>query len=336
MDPAAVGSPQALTLGLCAALLAAVFWVFFATLASLPVSSTHSVVGAMLGFGLVTSGTAAVHWPTLITIVLSWIVSPFMAAAISFGIYKLIRHTIQAGPNQMKQLMHWAPIWLGVIAGIVVYSFLFHTNIGQELAISGPASLAIALAVWVSSRAMRNHLPILRHENPDPLEERFSRLQVFTSCYVSLAHGSNDVANALGPVVAIYTLAKHHDLVSSADIPWPILIIGGLGIATGIMLLGQKVMKTIGEGITKLDNQRGFAADLATATTIMAASDLSLPVSSTTAAVGAVTGVGLARGMAHIDTSVLRRIFLYRVLTVPVSAFSCMVIYWVLRAVFLK
>jgi PiT family inorganic phosphate transporter len=183
---------------------------------------------------------------------------------------------------------------------------------------------------------MRNHLPTLKNEHPDPVEERFRRLQVFTSCYVSLAHGSNDVANALGPVVAIYTLAQHHDLVSTTQIPWPILIIGGLGLAAGITLLGHRVMKTVGESITKLDNRRGFSADLATATTIMAASDLGLPVSSTTAAVGAVTGVGLARGRAHIDLAVLRRIFLYWVLTVPVSALTCMLIYWFLRALFLK
>lgn len=339
VDPAAVGDPQALTLGLCAALLAAVFWVLFSTLASLPVSSTHSVVGAMMGFGLVTAGPAAVHWPTLITIVLSWIVSPFIAAAISFGIYKLIRRTIQAGPDQMKQLTRWIPIWLAVIAGVVAYSFLFHTNIGQELDLSGPAasgaSLAVALTVWIAGRALRNRLPKPKEESADPVEERFRRLQVLTSCYVALAHGSNDVANALGPVVAIYTLAKHHQLVSSADIPWPILLLGGLGIAAGILLLGHKVMKTVGEGITKLDNRRGFSVDLATATTIMAASDMGLPVSSTTAAVGAVTGVGLARGVSHIDVSVLRRIFLYWVLTVPVSAFSCMLIYWLLRGLFL-
>jgi PiT family inorganic phosphate transporter len=338
VDPASISDPHALTLGLCSALLAAVFWVLFSTMVSLPVSSTHSVVGAMLGFGLVAAGPGSVHWATLITIALSWVVSPFIAAAISFGLYKLILRTIQTGPGQMKQLMHWAPIWLAVIAGVVAYSFLYHTNIGEELALSGPAalgaSLAIALLVWLAGRAMRNHLPKLKHEHPDPVEERFRRLQVFTSCFVALAHGSNDVANALGPVVAIYALAKHHDLLSSVEIPWPILMIGGLGIAAGISLLGHRVIKTVGEGITKLDNRRGFSADLATATTIMAASDLGLPVSSTTAAVGAVTGVGLARGRARIDLSILRRIFLYWVLTVPISALSCMLIYWLLKIVF--
>lgn len=335
IDASAISDPRVLTLGMFSSLLAAGVWVLVATLTALPVSSTHSIVGAILGFGFLAGGPGVVNWLKMGGIVMSWIISPFFAAAIGFLIFSHIRKTIFVSHDFIRQAKKWGAIWMALTCGLILVSFFNKTPFGERLdlspfAIAATCLSGMALAWFVSRRGLEKLVPD-PGTGAEGVEQVFRKMQVFTSCYVALSQGANDVANAIGPVAAVYVLAKTGMLVAKAEVPLFMLVIGGLGIALGIALLGHKVMATVGEKITTLTNTRGFAVDIGAATTVLVASNLGLPVSTTHAAVGAVTGVGLARGFKAVDFGVLIRIVIYWVLTVPAAAFTSMVIYRILE-----
>jgi PiT family inorganic phosphate transporter len=335
INPAYINDPQIMTLGMFAALLSAGVWVLVATLTALPVSSTHSIVGSILGFGFVAGGPDVVNWLKLGGIVLSWIISPFFAATIAFIIFHHIRWRIFAARNFVEKAVRWAPRWLGLTTVLIGLSFMYKTPVGKTLNLPLVASLPLVLcmgvAVWLVGRQIAKRLVPDQEEGAEAVERIFRKLQVFTSCYVALSQGANDVANAIGPVAAIYLLAQHHTMAAQAPVPISMLLLGGVGIALGIGLLGRRVIATVGEKITTLTNTRGFAVDFAAATTVLAASKMGLPVSTTHAAVGAVTGVGLARGFQAVDFGVLGKIVVYWVLTVPIAAFTSIVIFQILK-----
>ncbi len=331
----AIADPTLIMLGMFSALLAASLWVLVATLTALPVSSTHSIVGAILGFGIVAGGPSVVNWLVLGGVVLSWLVSPFFAAAVGYGVFTQIRKRIFREHHFIEQARRWGPRWMGLTMVLVGFSFMYKTPVGKQMALSWWASTAVvaglALAVWYIASRMAARLTLRIEESAEGVETMFRKMQVFTSCYVALSQGANDVANAIGPIAAIYVLAKHHAFLSKAEVPIWMLAVGGLGIALGIASLGHKVMGTVGEKITTLTNTRGFAVDFGAATTVLVASKLGLPVSTTHAAVGAVAGVGLARGFKAVDFGVLARIVVYWVLTVPIAALTSIVIFQLLR-----
>ena len=335
INPAQIGDPKLIMIGMFSALMAAGIWVLIATLTSLPVSSTHSIVGAIMGFGLVAGGPGVVNWIKIGGIVLSWIISPFAAAAIAYLIFTHIRKTIFFSRHFVRQAKYWGPIWMGITLALIVMSFLYKTPVGKNLDLSFPVSLlvtaAAATGMWAFGRRMVNRLVKDETEGAEGVEKIFRKLQIGTSCYVALSQGANDVANAIGPVAAIYLIAREHQLLATAEVPLPILILGGVGIALGIALLGHKVMGTVGDRITQLNNTRGFAVDFGAASTVLVASNMGLPVSTTHATVGAVVGVGLARGFSAVDFGVLGRIVIYWLLTVPIAAFTSIVIFQLLR-----
>ncbi|MBT8762974.1 inorganic phosphate transporter [Desulfohalobiaceae bacterium Ax17] len=330
-----ITDPKIIMIGMFAALLSAALWVLVATLTALPVSSTHSIVGGILGFGLVAGGPSVVNWLKMGGIVLSWIISPFFAATIAYLIFTHIRRTIFFRREFIKQAQKWGPIWMGLTIFLIALSFLYKTPIGKKLHLPWSISLLIALAlatfVWALGNYFVKKIVTDKLEGAEGVELIFRRLQVGTSCYVALSQGANDVANAIGPVAAIYLISKQHMLLAKAEIPTYILVLGGLGIAVGITVLGHKVMATVGEKITTLTNTRGFAVDFGAASTVLAASNLGLPVSTTHAAVGAVVGVGLARGFSAVDFKVLGRIVVYWVLTVPIAALTSIIIFQILK-----
>jgi PiT family inorganic phosphate transporter len=335
INPAHITDPKLIMIGMFSALLAAGIWVFIATLTALPVSSTHSIVGAIMGFGLVAGGPGVVNWFKIGGIVLSWIISPFVAAAIAFLIFSHIRKTIFFSRRFIHQAKKWGPIWMGFTVALVVLSLLYKTPVGKKLALSFPMAMALtsamAMGVWVFGRRMVNRIVRDETEGAEGVEQIFRKLQVGTSCYVALSQGANDVANAIGPVAAIYLIAREHQLLAQAQVPMPVLVLGGFGIALGIAVLGHKVMATVGDKITRLTNTRGFAVDFGAASTVLAASNMGLPVSTTHAAVGAVVGVGLARGFSAVDFGVIGKIVIFWLLTVPIAAFTSIVIFQLLR-----
>ncbi len=336
IDPAVIPTVNMLAVGMLAALLSTGAWILIATLTELPVSSTHSIVGSLLGFGLIAGGIEVVQWGNIGGIVLSWIISPFFGGLIAFLIFVHIRRYILVRKDILGAALFWAPVWGSLTLALVILSFLYKTPFGRNLGIPTPLGLLLTTGVMILTiifyrRHIRNNLDTNMRPNR-AVENIFRNLQICTACYVAISQGANDVANAIGPVAAIYGIAKGTYASSgSSVVPLWLLGMGGVGIAVGIVCLGHKVMNTVGKRITKLTNTRGFAVAFGAATTVLLASNLGMPVSTTHAAVGAVVGVGVARGFSAVDFRVLYKIVLYWVLTLPIAAITCIVIYQILR-----
>jgi len=330
-----MSDPQLALIGALSALLAAALWVSFATWKSLPVSTTHSIVGSMIGFGIMAGGMKVINWMKLFAVVMSWIISPIFSLIIGYVIFKLIVRLILSQENAILAAWRLSPVFIGSACFVVVLSFLFKTPLGQQLAIGTPMAILIAIGASVAlGIAGRWGIRKLLDEKGDTVELIFRRIQIGTSCYVALAQGANDVANAIGPLAVIYFIVKTGSVGSTVPVPIFLLLFGGAGIACGIWMAGSRVMTTLGTKITTLTNTRGFSVDFAAATTVLLASKLGLPVSTTHAAVGGVLGVGLARGLEAVNFRIVFQIMIYWILTVPAAALTSMLLFWVLRAIY--
>jgi PiT family inorganic phosphate transporter len=325
--------PHLALIGALSALLAAALWVSFATWKSLPVSTTHSIVGAMIGFGIMAGGFSVINWSKLGAVVLSWIISPVFALVIGFIMFKTIIRLILSKKDPFTWSLKLSPLFIGFAFFVIVLSFLFKTPLGKKLAIGTSMALVIALilAVGLGFAGMKVLGRYTQKEESSGAEDIFRKIQIGTSCYVALAQGANDVANAIGPLAVIYFIVKTGEIGTKVPVPIFLLFFGGIGIACGIGMAGHRVMDTIGRKITTLTNTRGFSVDFAAATTVMVASKLGLPVSTTHAAVGGVIGVGLARGLEAVNFRIIFQIILYWVLTVPVAAITSIVIFKILK-----
>jgi PiT family inorganic phosphate transporter len=330
-----LNNPDLALVGALAALLSAALWVSFATWKSLPVSTTHSIVGAMIGFGMMAGGLSVIQWAKLGAVVLSWVISPLFAMAISYLMFKSIVVLILSRKSPHEAALRLAPGFIGIAVFIVILSFLFKTPLGKTLAIGTPAALLMAAVLSVMFGMIGKWLVIrlLRGPASEGAEEIFRRIQIGTSCYVALAQGANDVANAIGPLAVIYFIVKTGAVGTKVPVPIFLLLFGGVGIACGISMAGYRVMDTLGHKITTLSNTRGFSVDFAAATTVLVASKLGLPVSTTHAAVGGVMGVGIARGLEAVNFRIIFRIVLYWVLTVPAAAITSMILYTILQRI---
>ena len=328
--------PHVALIGALAALLAAALWVSFATWKSLPVSTTHSIVGAMIGFGIMAGGFSVINWAKLGAVIASWVISPVFSMVISFCLFKIIVKVILVHKDAFVRAMRLSPVFVGLALLVVVLSFLFKTPLGKKLAVGMPAAvgIAIVLAAILGYIAKRILQRFVDPNNENGVEEIFRRIQIGTSCYVALAQGANDVANAIGPLAVIYFLVKTGSVGAKVPVPIFLLLFGGVGIACGIGMAGYRVMDTIGKKITTLTNPRGFSVDFAAATTVLVASKLGLPVSTTHAAVGGVLGVGFAGGIEAVNIGVVFRIILYWVLTVPAAAMTSIIIFKLLNLIF--
>lgn len=310
--------------GAFAALLAAAIWVFAATFFSMPVSTSHSIVGAMAGFAIVAFGWSSVNWFKIGLIVVSWILSPLIGGFVAFLIFKCISSLIFHKISPFGAAKKVAPL----LVAITVFSvcILFFTCVIKSPAITPfvywTASVSSAIVSAIVAHLLLKKMPVLYDDEFLSVEHIFKRMQVFMSCYISFAHGANDVANAIGPLAAIYAIVKLGNLEGKTAIPVSLMILGGVGISLGIFLLGSKVMKTIGQSITELNNTRGFTINFATATTVLLASSLGFPISTTHTLVGSVVGVGYARGIEAVNLGVLRQIVISWVITVPVAALT--------------
>ena len=334
VSPEAITSANILAVGMLAALLSTAAWVLVATFTELPVSSTHSLIGGLLGFGLIAGGIDVVQWGNVAKIALSWIVSPLFGGLLAFMIFVHIRRYVLVRKDVLGAAIFWAPIWGSLTIALVVLSFLYKTPYGASLNIPAPIGILGTLAIMAVStlffrRRIKKNLDYSIRPNKS-VEDIFRRLQIGTACYLAISHGANDVSNAIGPVAAIYGISKGN-LTGSGGIPLWILAMGGAGIALGTFCLGHKVMHTMGKRITKLTNTRGFAVAFGAATTVLLASNLGMPISTTHAAVGAIVGVGVARGFSAVDFRVLYKIGIYWVLTLPIAAITCIIIYEILR-----
>lgn len=320
--------PQLIVYGMLGSLAAAATLLLGATARGLPISTTHAIVGAIVGFGAVGLGFDAVRWGTVGQIVVSWITSPLIGGTLAFGIFLLVRRLILDRPSPVDEAVRYGPYFyfavFFVIALVTVFKGLENLNLDLEL----PGALAVSAGVGVVG-ALGGRLLLRRARarlSPEPqdrfrsVERVFVVLQVLTACSVAFAHGSNDVANAIGPLAAVVQVASGAAAEAKVPVaPW-MLAVGGIGIVLGLATWGYRVMETVGRRITELTPSRGFAAELAAATTIVLASRLGIPVSTTHILVGAVLGVGLARGIGALDLRVVGSILASWVATLPLAA----------------
>lgn len=318
-------------LAMFSVLLAAGTFVLLATLTSLPVSSSHAIVGSLIGVSVFVGGIGTVNWGVLVMIVGSWFLSPLLAGFMSFLLLTFIKRVILGKPGDVEDIMARLTYFLPYVLSITVAVFVLILMKGSALAQFRPQGWEYAMflgilcpnAVLVSQGILRSATSKMEN-SLEAAEGIFRRLQVGTSSYVAFAHGANDVANAISPVFAIYLVVKYGDLPSEAvvgetGVPLWILVLGGAGIALGIGTLGHRVIHTLSEKITQLDNFKGFSVDFAAATTVVTASLMGMPVSSTHAATGAIVGTGLQEGKG-VQFRLLAKIIAAWVVTVPLAA----------------
>jgi len=400
VDPALfAGDPQAFVLGMLSALLAAGLWLQIASYFGWPVSTTHSIVGAIIGFGIVYGGITAIHWNKVSTIAASWVVSPVLSGTISFLIFQIVMHRVFYQADPVKAVRRFTPYMVFVVLGIMTLVMVFKGLKHLKLDLSLPNALLVASGVGLLG-ALLSVVLLRRYKTDDTLEDQrqareqytaramhkamkhlsrakraadtdeqstidsmmedarsitdtsekranlgsnnqfrqveriFIFLQILTACFVAFAHGANDVANAIGPLSAAVQTAQDAAVAAKATVPMWALALGGVGIVIGLATYGWRVMETVGKKITELTPSRGFCAEFGAATTIVLASKLALPISTTHTLVGAVLGVGLARGIGALNLRTVRDIAISWVVTIPAGAIMAILIYKGLGLIF--
>lgn len=332
--------PTYLAVGMLSGLIGAAIWVHLATVFGLPVSTTHSIVGSVIGIGLVSFGFGGVQWGPLVGIVGSWIVSPLLGGLLAFLTFYMIRRLIMRSENPVAATKRHAPTMAGITVAVMVLSFIYKT-LKNKVSVP-PLPLALGLAALAGVIAGVVVYFIIRDTRPangatpyDYVEKVFAYLQIATACFVAFAHGANDVANAIGPLAAVVSVAQSGftSVAAKVGVPFWVLLLGGGGIVLGIATYGFKVIATIGSQITEITPTRGFSAEFGAATTVLVASSLGLPVSTTHTLVGGVIGIGFAQGIGALNMGMVRSIANSWVATVPVSAAVAAVIFVIARAV---
>jgi PiT family inorganic phosphate transporter len=330
-----------LVYGMLAALLAAGTWLLIASKNGWPVSTTHSIVGAIVGFAAVGIGVDAVQWGKVGTIVMSWVVSPVTAGFIAYLIYRSVQKLILSQDDPLAKAKRYVPVYMFLAAFTITLVTILKglKHVGLTISLRDSYILAIGIAAGI---AVLGAFLIKRIE-PDPKVEKsqhfytvervFGVLMVITACGMAFAHGSNDVANAIGPLAAVVSIAKNGAIGAKSSLDAWVLMLGGAGIVVGLSTFGRHVIATVGKKITQLTPSRGFAAELAAATTIVIASGTGIPISTTHTLVGAVLGVGMARGIEAIDLRVVARILVSWVVTIPAGAFLAIVFFFIFRMV---
>jgi len=318
-------TPDQLMWGMLGALASAGTLLIGATRIGLPVSTTHAIVGSIVGFGSVAIGVDTVEWGRVGLIAVSWLTSPLLGAVMAFLVFSLVRRLILNQENPVVAAQTWGPLFFFMVFFVIAMVTVFKGLKNLSLDLAFPQAVLAAVAIGglgaFLGRIFLKRVRLKADVRPlQNVERIFVVLQVLTACAVAFAHGSNDVANAIGPLAAVVHVVQGADLTSQAPVePW-MLIVGGLGIVLGLATWGYRVMETVGKKITQLTPSSGFAATLAAAFTVVIASRMGIPVSTTHILVGSVLGVGLARGIGAIDLRVVGRIIISWVLTLPIAA----------------
>ncbi|MEE2623754.1 MAG: inorganic phosphate transporter [Verrucomicrobiota bacterium] len=388
-DPTAF-EPMSLVLGFLAALLAAAVWLQIATWKGWPVSTTHSIVGAVVGIAIMIGGTSIVSWGGVIKIAASWVTSPLCGGIISFLLFRFIQGRIINNKRPLQQTYRYTPylvFYIGfVLTLVMVYKGLknlkLDLNLGQALiiaAIAGAVCFAVSLS-WVKKIRAKHEIeradlgveleddhpegvPFVRKSDPemDPIlrppltegsdtpskrweyrrefeynrmEKIFGLLMVLSACFLAFAHGANDVANAIGPLAAVVDIVQSGEIAEKSAVPIWVLLLGGAGIVIGLATWGYKVMETVGKKITELTPSRGFAANIGAATTIVVASRMGMPISTTHTLIGAVLGIGLARGIDYLNLKIVRDIAISWIITIPAGGGLAALFYLILNSIF--
>ncbi len=348
LDPEiSAAAPELIVYGMLAALMAAGTWLVVASRLGWPVSTTHSIVGAIAGFGIGAFGVGVVQWEQLTQIVASWIVSPLLSGVLAYLIFSAIKWTILRHPDPVRRTRKWAPLYIFSVVVVISLVTLFKGLQNVDLDLTLAESLLWSGILGIFAVIAGHFLLGMIGNRPGAetmdassgdgqmaiVEKMFGVLQIMSACAVAFAHGSNDVANAIGPLAAVVNISQSGVVNPESPVPSWLLLIGGIGIVIGLATMGYRVMATIGTKITELTPTRGYSAEFAAAITIVLASRLGLPISTTQTLVGGVMGVGLAQGIKALDLSILGRIAASWIITVPIGAVLAIVFFHVFRAI---
>jgi PiT family inorganic phosphate transporter len=344
IDPSPiVDNPELLIFGMLAALLAAAMWLAFASYKGWPVSTTHSIVGALVGFGVVGIGIDAVNWGMITQIVASWVISPVLGGIVAYALMVSVQRLILRHEKPLESAIRWVPAYAFLVGFVMALVTIFKGLKSLNLDLSIPMSFVLAAIFGVAVAAV-GRFAVSRIKLDKQAEESFHfanverifvPLMIFTACAMAFAHGSNDVANGVAPLAAVFSLVRAGgDVGQTSPVPLWVLVLGGGGIVLGLATYGYRVMQTIGKRITELTPSSGFCATMAAAATVVLASRTGMPVSTTHIAVGAVIGVGVARGFAALNLRVIGSIFVSWVVTLPVGGILAAILFFTLRGIF--
>ena len=347
IDPLTLqGTPEYLVYGMLSALLAAGTWLLIASILGWPVSTTHSIVGAIVGFAAVAISVDAVNWSKVGTIAASWIISPVLAATISYMLFRSVQRLILDTESPFENAKRYVPVYMFMVGFMITMVTLikglkhvlkdvgFTLNYFEMSLVAAAAGTLVSIVGSIMLTRVKRIEAIEAEDRFANVEKVFAVLMVFTACAMAFAHGSNDVANAVGPMAAAIATIKSGAVAAKSSMPAWILLVGGVGIVIGLVTYGYKVMATIGTKITELTPSRGFAATLGASATVVLASGIGLPISTTHTLVGAVLGVGLARGLAAINLRIVATIFTSWVITLPAGAILAIIFFYIFKAIF--
>jgi len=344
IDPTPItNNPEILVFGMLAALLAAAVWLMVASTRGWPVSTTHSIVGAVVGFAIAGIGIDAVKWDKIGQIIASWVISPLLGGVIAFILMVSIRRLILNTDNPFASAKRWGPVYVFLVGFIIslvtMFKGLSHLNLDLSIPVSFLVAAVIGLIIAVIGWILIGRVKVDKIAEGEyhfaSVEKVFVPMMLFTASAMAFAHGSNDVANGVGPLAAVYGLVKSGgEVAQKSALPLWILMLGGVGIVVGLATFGYRVMRTIGSRITELTPTRGFSATMAAAATVVLASRTGMPVSTTHIAVGAVMGVGLARGIGAIDLRVIGGIVVSWIVTLPVGGVLAALFFFTLKGIF--
>jgi PiT family inorganic phosphate transporter len=336
-------SPELLVYGMLASLLAAGIWLLIASKNGWPVSTTHSIVGALVGFAMVGIGMDAVKWGKVAYIVASWVVSPLLAGFISYTLFRSVQNLILNTDDPFNRAKKYVPYYMflvGFIIALVTFlKGLKHIGLENSILENYAYALLVGAGLMLAGKYFVSRIKLDPAADKDfhyaNVERVFGVLMIVTACAMAFAHGSNDVANAIGPVAAVVSIVKSGgEVAAKSALPLWVLMLGGMGIVLGLVMYGKRVIATVGNSITELTPSRGFAATLAAAATVVLASGTGLPISTTHTLVGAVLGVGLARGMEALNLTVVRNIFMSWIVTLPAGGLLSILFFFALKGIF--
>jgi PiT family inorganic phosphate transporter len=336
------GNPEMLIWGMLASLLAAGTWLLIASSRGWPVSTTHSIIGAIVGFAVVGIGIGSVHWGQVGQIAISWVVSPLLSGVVAFLLFRSVQKLILDTDNPIRNARRYVPAYIFLVGFIMALVTLMKglSHVGLEFSTAETYVIAIAtglLTMVIGIFGIRRIKAVV-HEDDEfrftSVERIFGILMIFTACGMAFAHGSNDVANAVGPVAAVVSIVASGEVGQTSPLATWVLLLGAIGIVIGLSTFGWRVIKTVGRKITELTPSRGFAAELATASTVVLASGTGIPISTTHTLVGAVLGVGMARGIGALNLQVVTNIFLSWVVTLPAGGSLAVVFFYIFKSIF--
>jgi PiT family inorganic phosphate transporter len=335
--------PLILIHGMLGVLLACTIWMNLASYLGFPVSITNALVGSMVGFGSVVLGNEHIHWSQVSHIAIGWVTSPLIAGVTAYGLFFSIQQSIFTKIDPLEKAKLYLPFYLFLVGCILTFitvfkglnNFHIHLDGRQKLVVSLITSIAITLIGMLCIKRIPEPLHIRRRDRFIQVEKYFAVLMAMTACAMAFAHGSNDVALAVGPLSMIHSLVLHsHQSLDSTSYPSWIILLGCIGVISGLLMYGRRVIETVGSSITALTPSRAFAATLSAATTVVVATSIGIPVSATQTLVGAVLGVGLARGIGALNLIVIRNIFTSWILTLPAASILTILSYKALHALF--